>query len=413
LIDGAQEMKNDLNTDALNPIVNAALAAAKHENAALALWTVPKTHSTILIVSLSTLNIDDKLDHMFKLRKGFVVNPFKMTDEQNNAIFIAADGQLIESDGVYSFDWGDNVDRGAARRFGSTFQRCLAENSIERHVTSQTNLDQIENKLSFIQAVNNGIQAIQRGEFSKVVLARGTTQKLKPQLSLSRLYQTLLSMYPDTFVSMISLPEHGTWLGASPEFLLRRNKSYEATTMALAGTQHKAINAHADDISYWGEKELHEQKLVSDFVENLLKSMGVGHYTKSEKSAQKCGSLFHLKEEFLVNLDAQENSSLSMEALVRGLHPTPAICGLPKHSAMNFISEQETFNRYLYCGFLGPVNFDDELHLYVNIRCMQLLDDIAVIYAGAGITHDSDPICEWEETSAKCQMMLKALESFI
>jgi hypothetical protein len=84
-----------------------------------------------------------------------------------------------------------------------------------------------------------------------------------------------------------------------------------------------------------------------------------------------------------------------------------------KKSAMKFIGEEEKFDRNFYCGFLGPVNFDDELHLYVNIRCMQLLEDIAVVYTGAGITQDSDPVCEWEETNTKCQMMLNALESFI
>lgn len=86
---------------------------------------------------------------------------------------------------------------------------------------------------------------------------------------------------------MVSLPEHGSWPGAAcPEFLLRKNKSHEATTMALAGIQSRAINAHADHISNWGEKELHEQRLVSDFIDNLLHNMDVGQYTKSKKSAQ-------------------------------------------------------------------------------------------------------------------------------
>jgi hypothetical protein len=127
LIDDVQEIQNTLKTDDFNPIVNVALAAAKRENAALALWTLPKSHSTIFIVSFSTLDLGDELDHTLKFRKGFIANPFKMIDGKNNAIFIAADGELKESDGGYSFDCGDDVDREAVRRFESTFQRYLAE----------------------------------------------------------------------------------------------------------------------------------------------------------------------------------------------------------------------------------------------------------------------------------------------
>jgi isochorismate synthase len=122
------------------------------------------------------------------------------------------------------------------------------------------------------------------------------------------------------------------------------------------------------------------------------------------------GHLFHIQEEFKVDLGDRENQGISLDSLVYGLHPTPAVGGLPKAPAISFINDKEGIDRKFYSGFLGPINFDNEIHLYVNIRCMNILDGKATLYAGAGITRHSEPDKEWQETCSKCQMMLRALE---
>ena len=92
------------------------------------------------------------------------------------------------------------------------------------------------------------------------------------------------------------------------------------------------------------------------------------------------------------------------------MHPTPAICGLPKTQAFDFITEQENYDRSLFTGFLGPINFGTKIALYVNIRCAQILEKNAIVYAGAGIVPASEPMDEWMETEAKCAVMKKNLE---
>jgi isochorismate synthase len=68
--------------------------------------------------------------------------------------------------------------------------------------------------------------------------------------------------------------------------------------------------------------------------------------------------------------------------LVSELHPTPAVCGLPKQAAMDFIQSIEKHQRSYYSGFQGPVNIDDKLQLFVNLRCMQVMDERLILYIG-------------------------------
>ena len=47
--------------------------------------------------------------------------------------------------------------------------------------------------------------------------------------------------------------------------------------------------------------------------------------------------------------------------------------------------------------------------LFVNLRCMQLVKDQALIYVGGGITAGSDPENEWDETVLKSKTMSSIL----
>ena len=93
-----------------------------------------------------------------------------------------------------------------------------------------------------------------------------------------------------------------------------------------------------------------------------------------------------------------------------GVHPTPAVCGLPKNEAKVFILENEGYDREFYTGFFGELNLKGSSNLFVNLRCMQVLKNQLALYIGGGITIDSIPEKEWEETIAKSEVMLKVLE---
>ena len=91
------------------------------------------------------------------------------------------------------------------------------------------------------------------------------------------------------------------------------------------------------------------------------------------------------------------------------MHPTPAVGGLPSKSALEFIHKCENYDRSFYTGFLGPFKKAINLDLFVNLRCGKIKDDLLTVYAGAGITAQSDPIKEWEEICRKATTFLSVI----
>jgi isochorismate synthase len=84
---------------------------------------------------------------------------------------------------------------------------------------------------------------------------------------------------------------------------------------------------------------------------------------------------------------------------------------MPRKEALAFLQTHEGFDRSFYAGFLGPVNIDGATSIYVNLRTASLQEGEALLYAGAGVTEDSDPEKEWEETEMKCEIIGKFIQN--
>ena len=100
---------------------------------------------------------------------------------------------------------------------------------------------------------------------------------------------------------------------------------------------------------------------------------------------------------------------LSLIDVMAALHPTPAVVGYPKAKALEFIRENEGYDRSLYAGFVGVIDPNETSHLFVNLRCIQLFRDRIRVYVGGGINAQSDPESEWLETEKKKEAVLSAL----
>jgi isochorismate synthase len=193
------------------------------------------------------------------------------------------------------------------------------------------------------------------------------------------------------------------WMGATPEPLLCSNKN-DLETVSLAGTRE--FNAENLNLHNWSKKELTEQELVTCFIEEALHKFKIDKYLKNGPYTKKAGNLVHLRTDFTLK---QSRANGLLGQLVQELHPTSAVCGLPKQPAMTFLLNIEKHNRKYYSGFLGPVNIDEQMQLFVNLRCMQVLCDKLVLYIGAGITSDSEADDEWTETEIKADTLLSVI----
>ncbi|MFN2396072.1 MAG: chorismate-binding protein, partial [Bacteroidales bacterium] len=179
----------------------------------------------------------------------------------------------------------------------------------------------------------------------------------------------------------------------------------EITTVSLAGT--RVFETEKAD-KPWGDKELNEQEIVTDYIESVLRKSGVYRFTKEGPVSQRAGNVEHLKTSFSFEKKLMNENPYSF---IQMLHPTPSVCGLPKEMALDVIKRIEKHEREYYTGFLGPVNFENQWHLYVNLRSMKVDKNRFYYYLGAGITSGSDPSGEWEETQNKKNTLQNIVQS--
>jgi isochorismate synthase len=105
-------------------------------------------------------------------------------------------------------------------------------------------------------------------------------------------------------------------------------------------------------------------------------------------------------------VDFPELGSVMLELL----HPTSAVCGMPKEITQKFIEKHEGFDRSYFSGYIGPVNVQYETNIYVNLRCTKLENNHAQLFAGAGIISNSNPEKEWKETEIKMDTILSVIK---
>jgi len=248
--------------------------------------------------------------------------------------------------------------------------------------------------------------SISTGTFQKAVLSRIRVIKGDYIDLVPRLFQIICRKHPNAFVYLFKSDNH-FWMGASPEPLLRFRDG-KMSTVSLAGTRPYAEKNL--DINRWTAKEVLEQEYVTRYIHDVLWAFHVKDYRVSSPYAKKAGNLVHLRTDFMFGL---EKISSRLWEFVDAMHPTPAVAGQPKEDAISYIKKLEPHDRDYYTGFLGPVSQNQEIDLFVNLRCMKITPGYLSLYVGGGITLDSDPTDEWDETRWKAESLLKILSIYI
>ena len=267
--------------------------------------------------------------------------------------------------------------------------------SLNDTVSSEVSSD----KEKHLHLVEKALDEINNNELIKVVVSRKEEIQLD-EFDVLLTFKKLLNTYANAFVYVWFHPKVGLWFGATPETLLNITGN-TFKTMSLAGTQ---VYVDTEEV-VWRGKELDEQQLVTDFIESQLKPISTN--LKIDKTETvRAGNLLHLRS----SVEGELRFTSNLKTLIRSLHPTPAVCGLPREKAEEFISKHENYKRTFYSGFLGELNIENNSSsLFVNLRCMSVADKIASIYVGGGITKDSSAKKEWEETVAKTKTIKKVL----
>lgn len=350
-----------------------------HHHIPFAISKLPDSTENKLVVSKYVREVE--IDQFFRDHNndGFMIAPFSFSKEK--AQWLNADFEIGER--VKCFDLNElNLD--------------------ESQPEKESNEVYYADYASYKEQFDGMFQAIKNGDVSKVILSR-----IKPIKEFSKelaadFYYTLSESYPKAYVFMFFTPQSGMWAGASPE-LLFNVENQEATTVSLAGTQKWSNNACNIN---WDKKERDEQQIVSDYINEILDRYHVNNIQVEGPETIKAGKVSHLKTQYKFSV---LSNKWQLGSLICDIHPTPAVCGLPKNESMNLIQTTEKHQRSYYAGFLGRIKNED-INLFVNIRSMKFTNGGVDLYLGGGITAGSDPGKEWKETEMKAETLLSVIE---
>jgi len=259
---------------------------------------------------------------------------------------------------------------------------------------------------AYMEQVDAIKSSIATGSFQKAVLSRIRVVEGMHMEIVPKLYQSICRKHPNAFTYLFKSDKH-FWLGASPEPLLRLREG-KISTVSLAGT--RPYSDKDLDINKWTAKEVLEQEYVTRYIHDVLRAFNVKDYRVSSSYVKKAGNLLHLRTDFTLDF-ARLNGCLW--DFIDAMHPTPAVAGQHKEDAISFIKQLEPHDRDYYTGFLGPLSTHGETDLFVNLRCMKITPDFISLYVGGGITLESDPADEWNETHLKALSLLKIMRTYI
>lgn len=380
-----------------------------------AIWRLPRQSEKHFLTSFEEIPQQSKIDFE-ELGAGFAFSPF-INPDGDKTFFLKADLHYVfNTDGsTQNEDFKEVISPSA---LNPHFIELMNNKKYSFNpVVNITPPNKQTTKQEFIDLVAKGIAEIESGIFQKVVLSRTKQIVLPADFDIISTFDKLCETYTSAFISAVSLPHLGVvWIGASPETLVSQDSSGIFRTMALAGTQSAYDydgNLIKPSEALWRQKEIEEQSFVTRYIINCLKKIRVREFEEEGPKTVIAGNLMHLRTDIIIDTVAINFPQLAT-VMLDLLHPTSAVCGMPKAPATEFILNNEGYDRDFFSGFLGPVNIQSsegqvESHIFVNLRTMKIEENVATLYAGCGITADSNPEKEWNETEMKTQTLGRVL----
>ncbi len=246
--------------------------------------------------------------------------------------------------------------------------------------------------------VNTCLEAFARGEAEKIVLARQTDFLLDEAVRPFALLRAIGLGTPNSYHYCFQPADGTAFVGAPPERLYRRMGT-AIETEALAGTRPRGATPEADarlgEELLASDKEQREHAHVSRSIGEVLREF----CTDIQAGTPHLHRLGHCQH-LLTPLHGTLRDGVDDWALLRRLHPTPAVGGVPRAEAITRIRALEPFDRGWYTGPIGWIGRDGA-EFAVAIRSALVHGACVSVYTGGGIVPGSDPDDEWRELESK------------
>ncbi|MGD0961500.1 MAG: isochorismate synthase [Methylomonas sp.] len=258
------------------------------------------------------------------------------------------------------------------------------------------------------QIVHDATASIVSGAFEKTVLARTVKITSNYAFNIKLALQRLCEFFPDAYVFAVHRKKH-CFLGATPERLAKLTGDSVMTT-ALAGTCRRGANPADDNLLgeqlLHSEKDLHEHQLVVQMIRATLSAFCNEIKIPEQPVLLKLRNVQHL----YTPITGRLSTAKTLLDIVEILHPTPAVCGLPRIAAQTYIRGHEKLDRGWYAAPIGWIDGHGGGEFAVALRSALLIDEnLGYLFAGCGIVANSNPESEYQETILKLGTMLFAL----
>lgn len=314
-------------------------------------------------------------------KSGFVYAPFHR--RTNFPVIFFEPDLIIENDNF------DNSLFKAINEIATMYPECSSKSPYE------------SGKEEYLQQAEKVIHTFDK-TFTKAVLSRVQLVDKPYQFDPGNFFIRLQNKYPNMFCHLINIPGAGVWAGTTPETFLKIDEN-RIQTVSLAGTQQKTVGKKEIQ---WKVKEMEEQRLVTNYIIEVLKRFNIKDFQIEGPQTIQAGNAYHLSTKFIFEKYLIKNR---IGEFIENFHPTPAVCGLPKEKALELILQTEKHNREYYSGICGTVSMEGNMDLFVNLRCMKILEKKLALFVGGGLTSKSVPEKEWEETQLKAMTILSAI----
>ncbi|MDH3735232.1 MAG: isochorismate synthase [Gemmatimonadota bacterium] len=275
-------------------------------------------------------------------------------------------------------------------------------------VPSATSIEEPVGPDEWRHGIERILSEISGGAARKVVLARSLDVTLAEVPDSASVLQALRGSNPLAHTYLIQFAADRFLLGAAPE-LIGRLEAGRFRTMAVAGSTPRGADPESDE--WLGRQLLGSRKnvveheiVVEDIVEHLTNA-GLEIAEIPEPELLRLPRIQHLRTE----LEATVPVGAHILELVRALHPTAAVCGYPRETAREILTEEEREPRGWYAGPVGWFDDRGEGEFAPALRSAVGRGPLLRLYAGCGIVEGSRPRAEWDETRVKLQTMLQAL----
>jgi para-aminobenzoate synthetase component 1 len=252
----------------------------------------------------------------------------------------------------------------------------------------------------------HGVEAIRdtiaSGGVYQVNLCRLLSAPLPNRADVAALGAALAEGNPAPYAAVVRLPDHGVHVAsASPELFLRRNGDV---------VESRPIKGTAATPEAFLAKDYAENVMIVDLVRNDLGrvcewgSVDVPALCALEPHP----GLFHL----VSTVRGRLRPGTTWADVIAATFPPGSVTGAPKLAALDIIAKLEPVSRGPYCGAIGWVDADaGRGALNVGIRTFWFAGGEIHFGTGGGITWDSDPVGEWQETELKARRLLRVASS--